>query len=91
MSSIEQFDKSSASWNVPLQRDWRIINHVLNSPRYEMAVASIPVSQIGVIIDRHVFKIVNVRAKIAFHWLFYSELSNARIGSNISVLLGVQL
>ena len=54
-------------------------------------MASIPVSQIGVIIDRHVFKIVNVRAKIAFHWLFYSELSNARIGSNISVLLGVQL
>lgn len=48
LSSIEQFDKSSASWNVPLQRDWRIINHVLNSPRYEMAVASIPISQIGV-------------------------------------------
>ena len=48
LSSIEQFDKSSASWNVPLQRDWRIINHVLNSARYEMAVASIPVSQIGV-------------------------------------------
>ena len=51
LSSIEQFDKSSASWNVPLQRDWRIINHVLNSPRYEMAVASIPVSHIGVIIS----------------------------------------
>ena len=49
LSSIEQFDKSSASWNVPLQRDWRIINHVLNSPRYEMAVASIPISQIGVL------------------------------------------
>jgi len=47
LSSIEQFDKSSASWNVPLQRDWRIINHVLNSARYEMAVASIPVSRIG--------------------------------------------
>ena len=48
LSSIEQFDKSSASWNVPLERDWRIINHVLNSARYEMAVASIPVSRIGV-------------------------------------------
>ena len=48
LSSIEQFDKSSASWNVPLQRDWRIINHVLNSARYEMAVASIPISQVGV-------------------------------------------
>jgi hypothetical protein len=48
LSSIEQFDKSSASWNVPLQRDWRIINHVLNSPRYEMAVASIPISRVGV-------------------------------------------
>merc|ERR1712018_371300 len=47
LSSIEQFDKSSASWNVPLQRDWRIINHVLNSPRYEMAVASIPVHKVG--------------------------------------------
>ena len=47
LSSIEQFDKSSASWNVPLQRDWRIINHVLNSPRYEMAVASIPVTKVG--------------------------------------------
>ena len=50
LSSIEQFDKSSASWNVPLQRDWRIINHVLNSPRYEMAVASIPVHKVGVCI-----------------------------------------
>ena len=30
------------------QRDWRVINHVLSSPRYEMAVASIPVSQVGV-------------------------------------------
>ena len=48
LSSIEQFDKSSASWNVPLQRDWRIINHVLNSPRYEMAIASIPVHKVGV-------------------------------------------
>ena len=33
---------------MPLQRDWRIINHVLNSARYEMAVASIPISQVGV-------------------------------------------
>jgi hypothetical protein len=32
-SNRPQFDKSSASWNVPLQRDWRIINHALNSPR----------------------------------------------------------
>ena len=31
---MEQFDKSGQSWNVPLQRDWRIINHVLNVPRY---------------------------------------------------------
>lgn len=49
LSSIEQFDKSSASWNVPLQRDWRIINHSLNSPRYEMALASIPATKISVI------------------------------------------
>ncbi len=48
LSSIEQFDKSSASWNVPLQRDWRIINHALNSPRYEMALASIPATKITV-------------------------------------------
>ena len=46
LSSIEQFDKSSASWNVPLQRDWRFIHHALYSPRYEMAVASIPVAQV---------------------------------------------
>ena len=48
LSSIEQFDKSSASWNVPLERDWRVINHALNTPRYEMTVASIPVSKIQV-------------------------------------------
>ena len=54
LSSIEQFDKSSASWNVPLQRDWRIINHVLNSPRYEMAIASIPVHKVGVKDDIHI-------------------------------------
>jgi hypothetical protein len=48
LSSIEQFDKSSASWNVPLQRDWRIINHALNSPRYEMALASIPATKLTV-------------------------------------------
>jgi hypothetical protein len=48
LSSIEQFDKSSASWNVPLQRDWRIINNALNSPRYEMAVASIPATKLTV-------------------------------------------
>jgi hypothetical protein len=48
LSSIEQFDKSSASWNVPLQRDWRTINTVLSMPRYEMAVASIPVSDVKV-------------------------------------------
>ena len=34
LSSMEQFDKSGSSWNIPLQRDWRIINHVLTSPRY---------------------------------------------------------
>ena len=62
LSSIEQFDKSSASWNVPLQRDWRIINHVLNSPRYEMAVASIPISRITVSTKNIMFKpnIVNI-------------------------------
>ena len=45
---MEQFDKSSSSWNVPLQRDWRVINHALNAPRYEMAVASIPISRVKV-------------------------------------------
>lgn len=48
LSSLEQFDKSSASWNVPLQRDWRVINHALNYPRYEMSVASIPASKVRV-------------------------------------------
>ena len=48
LSSLEQFDKSSSSWNVPLQRDWRVINHALNAPRYEMAVASIPISRVKV-------------------------------------------
>ena len=28
ISSLEQFDKSGNSWNVPLRRDWRIINQV---------------------------------------------------------------
>ena len=50
LSSLEQFDKSSSSWNVPLQRDWRVINHALNAPRYEMAVASIPISRVKVTI-----------------------------------------
>jgi len=45
ISSLEQFDKSGNSWNVPLRRDWRIINQVLTSPRYEHTVASIPVSK----------------------------------------------
>ncbi|TRY74923.1 hypothetical protein TCAL_07513 [Tigriopus californicus] len=44
LTSIEQFDKSSASWNVPLERDWRIVNNALGAPRYEMTSASIPVS-----------------------------------------------
>ena len=48
LSSLEQFDKSSSSWNVPLQRDWRVINHALNAPRYEMAVASVPISRVKV-------------------------------------------
>ncbi len=48
LSSIEQFDKSSASWNVPLERDWRTVNSALSVPRYEMAVASVPVSQVKV-------------------------------------------
>ena len=64
LSSIEQFDKSSASWNVPLQRDWRIINHVLNSARYEMAVASIPISRIGVCTKNIDFTVVG------FHVLY---------------------
>jgi len=46
ISSMEQFDKSGNSWNIPLRRDWRIINHVLTSPRYEHTVASIPASKI---------------------------------------------
>ena len=33
---------------MPLQRDWRVINHALNAPRYEMAVASIPISRVKV-------------------------------------------
>jgi len=45
ISSMEQFDKSGNSWNIPLRRDWRIINHVLTSPRYEHTVASIPASK----------------------------------------------
>ena len=45
---MEQFDKSSASWNVPLQRDWRIVNFALNSPRYGMALASIPATKLTV-------------------------------------------
>jgi len=45
ISSLEQFDKSGNSWNVPLRRDWRIINQVLTSPRYEHTVASIPASK----------------------------------------------
>ena len=67
---IEQFDKSSASWNVPLQRDWRIINHVLNSPRYEMAVASIPVHKVGVCIfvfENHLnknFKVTQLQVRM---------------------------
>eukprot|EP00095_Tigriopus_kingsejongensis_P003416 maker-scaffold1126_size61158-snap-gene-0.11 protein:Tk03416 transcript:maker-scaffold1126_size61158-snap-gene-0.11-mRNA-1 annotation:"hypothetical protein TRIADDRAFT_56004" len=44
LTSIEQFDKSSASWNVPLERDWQIINNALGAPRYEMTAASLPVS-----------------------------------------------
>jgi hypothetical protein len=48
LSSIEQFDKSSASWNVPFQRDWRITNLVLNSPRYGMALAAIPAGNFSV-------------------------------------------
>ena len=48
LSNMEQFDKSSASWNVPLARDWRIISNALNAPRYEMTVASIPISKVRV-------------------------------------------
>ena len=35
LSSMEQFDKSGSSWNVPLQRDWRILNTALTAPRYK--------------------------------------------------------
>ncbi len=35
LSSMEQFDKSGSSWNVPLQRDWRILNTALSAPRYK--------------------------------------------------------
>jgi len=65
LSSIEQFDKSSASWNVPLQRDWRIINHALNSPRYEMALAAIPATRITVKSKTYlkVFQMSNIKNK----------------------------
>ena len=46
ISSIEQFDKSGNSWNIPLQRDWRIVNTALTLPRYEHSVATIPASQV---------------------------------------------
>ena len=44
ISSIEQFDKSGNSWNIPLMRDWRIVNTALTLPRYEHSVATIPAS-----------------------------------------------
>ena len=47
ISSIEQFDKSSNSWNIPLERDWRIVNTALTLPRYEHTVATIPASQVS--------------------------------------------
>jgi hypothetical protein len=59
LSSLEQFDKSSSSWNVPLQRDWRVINHALNAPRYEMTVASIPISKVKVSVNPFFFKFWN--------------------------------
>ncbi|XP_040571187.1 uncharacterized protein [Lepeophtheirus salmonis] len=46
LSSIEQFDKSSNSWNVPLKREWKVISHSLKSPRYEMTSVSIPASKL---------------------------------------------
>jgi len=46
IASVEQFDKSSNSWNIPLERDWRIMNTALTLPRYEHSVATIPSSQI---------------------------------------------
>ena len=46
ISSIEKFDKSSNSWNTPLERDWRIVNTALTLPRYEHTVATIPTSQV---------------------------------------------
>ncbi|CAB4067408.1 unnamed protein product [Lepeophtheirus salmonis] len=46
LSSIEQFDKSSNSWNVPLKREWKVISHSLKSPRYEMTSVSIPASRL---------------------------------------------
>ena len=47
ISSIEQFDKSSNSWNIPLERYWRIVNTALTLPRYEHTVATIPASQVS--------------------------------------------
>ena len=47
ISSIEQFDKSSNSWNIPLARDWRIVNSALTLPRYEHTVATLPASQVS--------------------------------------------
>eukprot|EP00096_Caligus_rogercresseyi_P005548 TRINITY_DN2131_c0_g1_i2.p1 TRINITY_DN2131_c0_g1~~TRINITY_DN2131_c0_g1_i2.p1 ORF type:complete len:555 (+),score=117.14 TRINITY_DN2131_c0_g1_i2:130-1794(+) len=46
LSSIEVFDKSSASWNVPLKREWKVLSHSLQSPRYEMTSVAIPASKL---------------------------------------------
>ena len=35
------------SWNIPLERDWRIMNTALTLPRYEHSVATIPSSQVS--------------------------------------------
>ena len=34
------------SWNIPLERDWRIVNTALTLPRYEHSVATVPASKV---------------------------------------------
>ena len=35
------------SWNIPLERDWRIVNTALTLPRYEHSVATVPASKVS--------------------------------------------
>ena len=67
ISSIEQFDKSGNSWNIPLQRDWRIVNTALTLPRYEHSVATVP-ARLVTISPREGFKRNKTKVNAIFHF-----------------------